>query len=167
MTTLEATPEQVVDFLTQGYKMKVYLAAPFFTPAQLASVEAVEDALRPTVDLYSPRQDGIVLKDLPYAERATAAKKVFQTNIDRLEWCGAVVAIIDDRDAGTYFEIGYAHARRKPIITYTACNYGLNVMLQESVLAHVARLPDLAYLFQKGLPDEICALFRNFHHDVT
>jgi nucleoside 2-deoxyribosyltransferase len=149
--------------------IKVYLAAPFFTPAQQQTLTAVEESLMTcsNVELYSPRQDGIVLNALPQEERAGKCREVFETNCARLDWCDAVLAIIDGRDAGTIWEMGYAHARNKDIVTYTAHDYGLNVMLQECVIAHVKNLTDLAYIFEKGLPDEVCALFRVFHPETT
>jgi nucleoside 2-deoxyribosyltransferase len=152
--------------------MKLYLASPFFTPAQIKTVAMLESMLRELsghhyIEFYSPRQDGIVLKDLPPHERAVKAREVYETNIARVEWCDVVLAVIDDRDAGTYFEVGYGVAKAKRIVTYTANNYGLNVMLQEAVIAHVHSVVDLAYILQRGLADEVCARFRNFHPMVT
>lgn len=149
--------------------MRVYLAAPFFTPSQLHTVEQVEHALLSAKDvhLYSPRQDGIVLKDLPVHARAAKCKQVFATNVEKLDWCDLVVAVIDDRDTGTTWEMGYAHGKGKRIVTYTTQDYGLNVMLQACVCAHVKSLANLAYLFQKGVPDDLCAQFRTFNQEVT
>lgn len=149
--------------------MRVYLASPFFTPTQIQMVEAIEEILRnaPDVQLYSPRQDGIVLKDLPPKDRLAASKKVFHTNIDQISWCHYIVAVIDDRDPGTIWEMGFGYAQGKRIVTYTAQNYGLNVMLQCCVVAHVRTLPNLAYLFNHGVRDDICEQFREFHPEIT
>lgn len=149
--------------------MKVYLAAPFFTTEQLRTVESMEDMLRkaPDVQFYSPRADGIVLKDLPLEQRLVACNAVFQTNVDRLNWCHCVLALIDDRDPGTIWEMGYAHGKGKRIVTYTTQNFGLNVMLQSCVVAHVRNLSNLAYLFQCGLSEDVCEQFRKFNPDIT
>jgi nucleoside 2-deoxyribosyltransferase len=155
--------------LEKEAKMKVYLAAPFFTYNQIALVQGVEDMFATLKDyeLYSPRSEGIILKDMPPHRRKEFTRKVFDRNIEKIEWCNIIVAIIDDRDPGTMFEMGYGHARNKRIVSYTGQDYGLNVMLQECVVAHVRRLPDLAYLFQHGVTDGACANFQVFNPNVT
>jgi nucleoside 2-deoxyribosyltransferase len=165
----QATAEQVaMFFLQQGQPMKIYLAGPFFNPQQLNTVKTIEDILdRLDLIYFSPRQGGVILKDLTFEERAIQANRVYKENVDRLNWCDVVLAIIDDRDPGTYWELGYGLAKGKRLVTYTAHDYGLNVMLQEAVTAHVTNLDDLAYILKKGLPDEICALYRVFHQAVT
>jgi nucleoside 2-deoxyribosyltransferase len=52
------------------------------------------------------------------------ADRIFANNIDMIEAADAVVANIDpfrgpDPDAGTAFEVGYAHGRGKPIYVWT------------------------------------------------
>jgi nucleoside 2-deoxyribosyltransferase len=169
MPKLQATPEQVVDFFMQGInEMKIYLAGPFFNPEQIQTVAAVEDMLdQLDLDYFSPRSGGVILKDLPLEERAAKAQQVYEENIVHLEWCDVVLGIVDDRDPGTYWELGYGLGKGKRLVTYTAHDYGLNIMLQCAVTAHVKTIPDLAYILQKGLPDEICALYRVFHPHIT
>jgi nucleoside 2-deoxyribosyltransferase len=146
--------------------MRVYLAAPFFNPQQIKIVEDVEEVLNQCqgiLQYYSPRQSGIVLKDLPPAVRMARAKEVYDANIANMEWCDVIVAVVDGRDAGTFFEIGWGIAKGKIIITYTAKNYGLNVMLQESVAAHVTNMFDLLTVLKGGATHEACARYRNFN----
>ena len=137
---------------------KVYLAGPFFTPAQAQTMQTLEDMLQQCKEIhaFSPRQTGIVLKDLTPDERAVRAKEVYTINVNMLDWCDVVLAVIDDRDTGTIWEMGYAAAKGKRIVSYSSQNYGLNVMLQSCVCAHVVKLPDLAYLFQHGVRNEDC-----------
>jgi len=48
------------------------------------------------------------------------AKAIFQSCVKGIEWADAVVACMDgpDPDSGTAWEVGYAYARRKPIVCY-------------------------------------------------
>ena len=56
--------------------------------------------------------------------------------------CSKVLAVIDDRDIGTIWEMGYATGKEIPVITISNSSYGLNVMLAESVQAHTIRIED-------------------------
>lgn len=149
--------------------IKVYLGSPFFSPEQLATVQKLENTLRaiPRVELYSPRQDGIILKDLPPAQRLAACHTVFKTNVDRINWCDCILANIDGRDTGTVWEMGYGYGKGKRIITYTSHDYGLNVMLQCCVVAHLRSLDEVHRVFEEGATDEICKDYRAFHAEVT
>ena len=64
-------------------------------------------------------------------------------NIDMVAQCDTMIAIIDDRDTGTVFEIGYASAMSKNIITYSSQGYGVNVMLAHAVFTHTQNLEEL------------------------
>jgi len=150
--------------------MNIYLAAPFFTPEQVTLVTQLETIFGalPDIDFYSPRQDGIVLKDIPPDQRKLYTKLVFEKNVDRILWADALLAVVDGHDTGTVWEMGYAYAMGKRIVTYTQHDYGLNVMLQECVVAHVRNgIAGVAYLFQKELSDEACKNFRDFNPHTT
>ena len=125
--------------------MRVYLAAPFFTPEQVRVVERLERAIEDTGNqLYSPRTDGVLSK-MSLEDRALSKRKIFDTNCREIAAADMVLAVVDGRDQGVTWEIGYAHGLRddcggdledKLIVTYTDQNYGLNVMIQECVDAH-------------------------------
>lgn len=118
---------------------RVYLAGPFFNPTQLALVQDIERCIKSFhgLELYSPRQDGIVLQDLSPEDRKAVVRKVFQTNVDEIEKADLILAIIDGRDTGTIWEMGYAFGKGKSTITYSDEGYGVNVMLAGCTLAHV------------------------------
>lgn len=136
----------------------IYLAAPFFNDEQLNLVQRIEYILDlQDVQFFSPRSVG-VLQDMPKGERIIAKREVYNENIHHIKECSLMVAVIDDRDSGTMFEIGYAAALGKDIITVTDSNYGLNVMLAEAVRGHFA-LEDLDRALNDtsliGLKDEV------------
>ena len=116
-------------------RMNVYIAAPFFNPAQLATVQHIEHALNGVCAYHSPRSVS-TLKDIPESERREHIVRTFVGNIDRLDWCTHMIAVIDDRDIGTIWEMGYAYAKGKKVVSYSGHGYGLNVMLSESVIFH-------------------------------
>ena len=127
----------------------IYIAGPFFNPTQLAVIESIEDACgMHNIEFMSPRLEGGVLKDMTPEERKQAADDVFDMNVKGVKDCDAVIAVIDDYDAGTMIEIGMAYAFGKRIITVTNNNYGLNVMLAKPVEAHTDNAQDAiaAYL---------------------
>jgi hypothetical protein len=131
--------------------IKAYLASPWFTPQQMIIMNKVRDVITSFegIKLFSPYYDGIVLdknNDSPEMRQ-----KVFDIDIGTIAFSDLVIAIIDDFDPGTIFEMGAAgiicwmfdkgmieyniHIRNIPrIIAYSdVSGRGLNVMLQQSV----------------------------------
>lgn len=135
----------------------IYLAGPFFNPKQLELIEKIETLIENCFQsreysLYSPRKD-CVLKNLSKEDKIKNAKRVYVDNISQIMGCTLMIAVIDDHDAGTMFEIGYLtsikdgadilSANYPFLITVSGSGYGLNVMLQESVDCHVSDLNKL------------------------
>ncbi len=118
--------------------MRVYLAAPFFTPEQLDLVVKLEQLVQaiPELTLYSPRADG-VLTTMSQEERDKAARDIFKKNCQEIEKANLIFAVIDGRDTGVIFEMGYAFGKGIPVVTYTDQDFGLNVMLKGCANAHV------------------------------
>ncbi|PZQ78273.1 MAG: nucleoside 2-deoxyribosyltransferase [Variovorax paradoxus] len=88
---------------------KVYLAAPFFTLAQLWLVEQTRTQLQAFgLDVFSPYHDVGV----------GSADKVVQADLAGLREADFVFAIMDGLDAGTLVEIGYALARDMQVVVY-------------------------------------------------
>lgn len=123
--------------------MTIYIGAPFFTPKQLKLVQDIENVLkRNRILYYSPRSEGVLI-NLTEKERAKEKQRIYKTNIDNIDDCSMMIAVIDDRDIGTIWEMGYATSAGKPIISLSNQDYGLNVMLAESVQAHVKNLEEM------------------------
>ncbi len=96
--------------------MKIYLAGPLFTLAErrfnqeLAS--AIQKLVKDIVIIFPQVETGEM------AELPDFVDKAFHFCIQSIDECDAVVGILDgaDADSGTCVELGYAHARNKPII---------------------------------------------------
>ena len=120
----------------------IYIASPFFNPNQLDFVKLIEKALdEEGWEYYSPRSEGILL-DQTEEERQTNKKRIYDTNVEWIHKAEHMIAVIDDRDIGTIWEMGYAKAIGVNIVTISNQSYGLNVMLAESVQAHVLWISD-------------------------
>jgi len=118
--------------------MRLYLAAPFFTPSQLDLVVRLEGIVNaiPDLVLYSPRVDGVLTK-MTQEERDAAALSIFEKNCEEIARADVIFAVIDDRDLGVIWEMGYGFGKGVPIVTYTDKDFGLNVMLKGCAQAHV------------------------------
>ena len=121
---------------------KVYLASPFFNPEQLLLVKTIEVLIKNIgLECYSPRLDG-VLQDMSPEERARSTKRIFEKNCAEIMKCDAMFAILNDRDTGTIWELGFGYAYKQfrnldyRIITFTSGENKENVMLKECVNAH-------------------------------
>ena len=124
--------------------VRVYAAGPFFSPQQLKTMEQIESVLESfkNVDVFKPRNGAASAKKLNKDigagkdPSANTRRQVFKDNVENIDAVDLVVALIDDRDIGTIFEVGYAYKANVPIITFTNQGFGMNLMLAESVLAH-------------------------------
>lgn len=110
----------------------IYLAGPFFNDTQrdlIGWFEKLEivDGVPP---IFSPRREGIVLKpDSPPKEW----EQTFRMNVTAIKVAKFVLAIIDDFDPGTIWEMGYAYGVGIPTLAYSDVpGRGLNVMLAGS-----------------------------------
>ena len=130
--------------MTETKKKLIYLASPFFKPNQVETIEKVEFMVTEAgLALYSPRHDGVLMGMTP-AERLAAAPKIFKLNVSRIVHADAVLAVLDDWDAGTTWEVGFAFAHIRynmghtpnKLFAFTSERPTLNVMLQQSFSAH-------------------------------
>lgn len=134
--------------------MKIYLAAPFFSPTQIERLERIEKALAANTtvtDVYSPRHH----QETSAAQFTPAwAAEIFQRDVSQVLDADALVVVADfqneDADSGTAFEQGLAWANKKPIILFEETDYPTNLMLTESLTAFVKTPAALAaYDFER------------------
>ena len=133
---------------------KIYLAGPFFNDQQIETIELIENEFdKYGFDYFSPRKSsGGVISHLSLEDRTKASKKIYDKNVEEMMNANILFAIIDGRDTGTVYEMGYFKALtdhfkyktkeasvdlQRYSITFTNENFGLNIMLKESVDAHI------------------------------
>lgn len=91
---------------------KVYIASPFFNEKQVQRVEYVENILKENnIPFFSPRSIQFY-NDFGELD----GEKIFENDVKELNNADIIIALVDDKDMGTSFEIGYAHAKGKRII---------------------------------------------------
>jgi len=84
----------------------VYLAGPFFSLGQRWLVDDVRRCLRELgLDVFSPVHD----------IGSGPAEQVGPADIEALDKCDLVFALLDGMDSGTLFEVGWARAKGKPV----------------------------------------------------
>ena len=139
--------------------LKIYLAGPFFNEKQIDLIERIENEFdKYGFDYFSPRKSGGVISHLSLEERTKESKRIYDSNIREMVNANVLFAIIDGRDTGTVYEMGYFKALtdhfryksdrfekdlRRYSITCTDENFGLNIMIKESVDAHIVGKNDL------------------------
>lgn len=159
--------------------MKVYIAAPFFNEEQLSLVKQIESTLdEAEIEYFSPRLGGVI-KDMTEEEKKIHMDGIFESNVEMLQWANCVIAVIDDYDAGTMWEMGYFYHKglmnieeESPIITMTNKKYGLNIMLRNSVDAHLYGIDDLLQLtslvrYNCGLSNAQTSMFPCTTKEIT
>ena len=106
------TSNYIANPILKGRKTphRIYLAGPLFNVPERWFVSETKRCLEDCgLTVFSP------LHDVGTGGTATyLAKK----DLKGLDSCDLVFALLDGLDTGTIFEIGYARARRKPIIAY-------------------------------------------------
>jgi nucleoside 2-deoxyribosyltransferase len=96
-------------------RYRIYLAAPLFSEAERSYNAMLSDLLhRNLFEVYLPQEAG----DDSDTRGESEQHRLFRKNLSALEASDVVVAIIEgaDADSGTAWEMGYAHARGKPVI---------------------------------------------------
>lgn len=83
----------------------VYLAGPFFNLQQRWLIDVVNAALSPRV--WSPSH-----------QVGAGGPEVAKQDLDGLQLCDSVLALLDDNDQGTVFEVGWATKSGIPVVMY-------------------------------------------------
>jgi Nucleoside 2-deoxyribosyltransferase len=93
------------------------LASALFNPVERSFNLGIADRLRGLADVFLPQRDGKLLTRLIDEGRSVreARAMVYHEDVQALERCDGVVAVLDGRtvDEGVAFELGYARALGK------------------------------------------------------
>ena len=136
--------------------MKAYIAAPFFNPHQIETVENIKKLLKEIgVAYFSPKDECMFEKGV------TTAEEILKINVDAMEACTFIIANTDNKDMGTLFECGYAYARNMDIIYYWKNDnpeLKFNLMLAGSgygVAQNFGQLEDLIVSLETRIPKRL------------
>lgn len=121
---------------------RAYIAAPLFSEAERDYNRKIADLLaKYAISAYLPQEAG----DTSDTRSLLNQKEIFETNIQALEAADLIIAVLDgaDADSGTAYEIGYAYAKGKRIISIrtdfrcVGLHESVNLMLeQSSIVVH-------------------------------
>lgn len=97
---------------------KIYLAAGWFNPVQAEELTKLEEICdsRSWIDLASPRRIFVCPPDAP----KEVQDETFSGNLHHIETADFLIVNTRDKDIGTIWEAGYAHAKDVPIVYF--CN---------------------------------------------
>ncbi|MDD1677041.1 MAG: nucleoside 2-deoxyribosyltransferase [Methanomicrobiales archaeon] len=129
-------------------RFRVYLAGPLFSEAERAWNTALRDILvQHFFEVFLPQEQG---NDSLAGRGSGTMEQIYAMNLRALDASHLVVAVCDgaDADSGTAWEMGYGHARGKPVYAVRTDfrNVGeyeqVNLMLEHSAV-FVDTLQDL------------------------
>lgn len=135
---------------------KVYLAAPLFSEAECDFNRKIADILSGyAMQVHLPQDCG----DSEYSRDISIQKEIFGKNLQAIDNADIVVAVIDgaDADSGTSWEIGYAFAKGKKIISLrtdfrrVGNDELVNLMLEQSSVV-VSDIPSLIQALPCPIP---------------
>ena len=98
---------------------KIYLASGWFNPAQdreLSMLESIFDKRQEHFKLSSPRRIFVCPPDAP----RSVQDETFEGNLAHIKNANFLVVNTRDKDIGTIWEAGYAHALNIPIVYFCA-----------------------------------------------
>ena len=99
--------------------MKIYLASGWFNPVQaeeLTCLEKIFDNRSEFFDLSSPRRIFVCPPGAP----KSVQDETFYGNLRHIQQSDFLLVNTRDKDIGTIWEAGYAHAYGKPIVYFCA-----------------------------------------------
>jgi len=97
-------------------KKKIYLASGWFNPVQAEELTRLEEICdsKEWIDLASPRR---IFVCPPNAPKETQ-DATFEGNLHHIETADFLIVNTRDKDIGTIWEAGYAHASNRPIVYF-------------------------------------------------
>ena len=138
--------------------MNVYIAAPLFSEGERLTNLSICAAIEPQCAVYLPQRDGPLVESVVATGTpdSQAGRLAYQSDIDALNWCDTLVAVLDGRalDEGVCIEMGFAKALGKRIIgfkTDVRCvlPWGNNPMVEGCVDEWVKNTTELAIYVTK------------------
>lgn len=92
---------------------KVYVAGLLWEEANRTKLEEIDQLCTSLgMKTYLPHRDGGIFRE------GMNSVPIFEKDRDMIDWCDVVVAVLDWKGigSGTAWELGYAHAKKKPVI---------------------------------------------------
>jgi len=112
--------------------MKIYVAGNLREKKDRDRLEEVEKICKKFGETYLPHRDAGIF------EEGMNPEPIFKENRDRIDWCNVIVAVFDWNgiSSGTAWELGYAHAKKIPIIALVEDKETVNKDYRICVMCH-------------------------------
>ena len=98
-------------------RLRVYIAGPLFSKAELDFNIMLKKLLNPFFDIYLPQEDGGLISEMVQngMDLKIAVNRVFLEDISAIKRCDLLLIVLDGRsiDEGAAFELGFAYAYGK------------------------------------------------------
>ncbi len=133
--------------------MRVYVAAPLFSPAERSLAEELAKAIAEACEVHLPHRDGplVEIKLAEGAPRGEVLRAAYESDVLAIRKCDVVVAVLEGRalDEGVCIEIGFAKALGKEIFAIksdvrSAFPWGHNAMVEGCVDRWFRSIEELA-----------------------
>ena len=105
--------------------MRIYFAAPLFTPFERDANQRLVSILESKHTVYLPERDGYLVADelsnaSDGAQIASVYVKIFNSDLEAIRNADCIFAVLDGRipDEGVAMEIGYAYALKKRVVGF-------------------------------------------------
>jgi nucleoside 2-deoxyribosyltransferase len=102
-------PPTMLEKATSVDGARIYLGGAFFTTPQVWLIEEARNGLLSLgADVFSP------MHDVGFG----APQDIARRDLDGLDGCSAMLALLAEPDPGTLFEVGYARSRGVPVVAF-------------------------------------------------
>jgi len=126
---------------------RVYLASPFFNPAEMKELEKVEKILTEKgLEVFMPRKN-----QMEHLEAGTRhwSIETFRNDVKFIDWCECVVGVYfgNYSDSGTSWELGYCFGKKPYVLVHVGEDS--NLMVHEGAHANITLEQLVDYDFDK------------------
>ena len=140
--------------------MMIYLASPFFSESQCSRLKRVRSlCLNEGFVVWSAFFDSQPVKPADSEEKRRAG---FEENVRRVKCSDIVLAITDEKDMGTCFELACGYMMKKIVIGYaeTLGDKPFNLMLAQACDAVVKNEEELKRILAEVKEGEVDRVFQ-------
>ena len=130
---------------------QVYIASPFFNEEQIERLNRVREVVENFgyFKIWDVYHNGIIIDE----KNKFLREEAFKENLRQIRKSDILIAITDDKDMGTIFELGYGYNYCEIIIGYaeTLGEKKFNLMLAQSCSAIAKNIQDLKEILKRIL----------------
>ncbi|AMM44925.1 nucleoside 2-deoxyribosyltransferase [Bacillus phage SP-15] len=145
LDALKVSYESVLQLSVEEESLSLFVVGPTQTPENLKVIAGIKELLHSKGIAYVGVDELMVESENEFDKQLN---DMFNTNPvstieEYVKESDGVIAIIDDRNPLVSMTMGMAYGMKKPMISFTNFDYGVNLMLMLSIARHVKGLGEL------------------------